>query len=91
MKSITGSQRKILEQLIFPESYATIMDETKLMRGEIRDDLMQMMHQGLIKAIGHKDQVLNKKNFFYDLDKVEDCFFQATHKGLKILKTGKLP
>lgn len=90
MKQISGTQRKILEHLIFPESYETIQEETKLKRGEIRDDLMQLMHQGLIKAIGQKEQLSTKKTFFYDLDKVEDCFFQATHKGLKLIKTGKL-
>jgi hypothetical protein len=86
MKKITGSQRIILEQLIFPESYSTIQDETKLQRGEIRDDLMQLLHQGLIKAVGQMEQPNLKKAFFYDLDHVESCFFQATTRGLNVLK-----
>ena len=86
MKKITGSQRNILEQLIFPESYNTIQEETKLQKGEIRDDLMQLLHQGLIKAVGQTEQSNLKKTIFYDLDHVEGCFFQATARGLNILK-----
>lgn len=86
MKKITGSQKSILERLIFPETYLTIQEETKLLRGEIRDDLMQLMHMGMVKAVGSNEQRENRKTYFYDLDHVESSFFQATPRGLKALK-----
>ena len=88
MKKITVSQKSILERLIFPETFFTIQEETKLQRGEIRDDLMQLMHMGLIKAVSSSPQQAGmRKTYFYDLDHVEASYFQATQKGLKAMKS----
>lgn len=86
MKKITGSQKSILDRLIFPETFFTIQEETKLQRGEIRDDLMQLLHLGMIKASSSSEPTNYSKTYFYDLDQVEASFFQATPRGLKALK-----
>lgn len=85
MLKVTLPQKSILDRLIFPETITTIQEETGMQKGEIKDDIMQLLHMGLIKAVGFHQKDL-KKMFFYDLDQVDGCLFQATPKGLKIIK-----
>lgn len=85
MIKVTIPQKNILQRLIFPESFSTIMEETGMRYGEIRDDIMQLLHLGLIKAVGLNPQDV-KKMVFYDLDNVNSCLFQATPRGLKVIK-----
>jgi hypothetical protein len=40
---------------------------------------------GLIKAVGLNPLDV-KKMVFYDLDNVDSCLFQATPRGLKVIK-----
>lgn len=86
MKKITGSQKSILERLIFPETFFTIQEETNMQRGEIRDDLTQLLHMGMVKASSSSQPTDYRKTYFYDSDQVEASLFQATPRGLKALK-----
>lgn len=84
MKKITSSQKQILSSLVFPESFDTIKEETAFQTGTIRDDLMQLLHMGLIKTLDAEKKV--KISPYYDLDNVQDYLFQATQRGLKYIQ-----
>lgn len=85
MKPISKSWISILKTIIFPENFDTILQETNLHHGSIRDDLMQMLNGGYIQAI---EEDCNEKPHFtsiYDSDNLNRYAFQATSKGLKLL------
>ena len=89
MKKIEASKRKIIESLLYPESFDTILEETELHRGEIRDDLMQMLNSGFIKAMVEGKEHHNNITSFFDSDNLEDYTFQATKRVLKALMVAK--
>lgn len=89
MKKIEASKRKIIESLLFPESFDTLLEETELQRGEMRDDLMQMLNSGHIKAMVEGKEQHDNITSFFDSDNLEEYTFQATKRGLKALTVAK--
>ncbi len=83
MRKLTKSERKVVERLIFPESFDSIMEETEMQFGELRDDLMNLVNYRFIKVI---DSDEDSKVAFYDSDNIRDFSFQATKAGLKSIK-----
>ncbi|MGM0546789.1 MAG: hypothetical protein ACQEST_08705 [Bacteroidota bacterium] len=83
---ITKTEKRVLERLIFPEKFQVILDETGLMQGELRDDLINLLSFGFIEAY---EQTGNKISLtsFYDTDNLQDFTFQATSKGLTEIKS----
>lgn len=79
-EKLTGSEKKILRELIFPETFDHIISETKLSYGEIRNDLIQLINHGYIEVcqIGPKQSAL-----YFDSDNVQFFSFKATKTGLK--------
>lgn len=88
MKKIEPSKQKIIESILYPESFQTILEETGLQRGEIRDDLIQLLNSGHIKAMVEGMEQHNMTSFF-DSDNLEEYTFQATQRGLKALMVAK--
>ncbi len=75
----TTSQKEVINTLIFTESYETLLAETGLKRGELRDDLIQLINAGMVEVYDeHQKTRLNG----YDNDRLELFSFRATHKGL---------
>lgn len=83
MKKITVSQKKVLESLVFSESYDTLLSESGLQRGELRDDLMQLINAGMIEVY-HLGE--NTRLSGYDADNLQYFSFRATRSGLNALK-----
>ncbi len=83
MRKLTKSEIKVIERLIFPESFDTIMEETEMNFGELRDDLMNLVNYRFVKVI---DADSDNKVAFYDSDNIRDFSFQATKSGLKSIK-----
>jgi len=77
---LTGSEKKILRELIFPETFDHIISETELSYGEIRNDLIQLMNHGYIKVCQSDS---NQSGIYFDSDNVQLFSFKATKTGLK--------
>ena len=86
MRKISPSEKKILELLIFTESFDTIRDETDLQYGEIRDDIITMHNAGLIEIYTGGNQSASRLNH-YDSDRPELFSYRATRKGINAIKT----
>jgi two-component system CheB/CheR fusion protein len=43
-RKITESEQQVLNKLIFPETFQDILDETGLLYGELRDDLINLLN-----------------------------------------------
>lgn len=79
MKKATLSQKKVLNQLIFIESFDTLLTETGLQRGELRDDLIQLINAGMIHVF---EPASLKQITAYDSDRLDLFSFRATSRGL---------
>ncbi|MFN1834293.1 hypothetical protein AB2B38_003435 [Balneola sp. MJW-20] len=85
MIKLTPSQIKILERLIFPETFDVIQEETDLQYGEIRDDLINLMNYRLIDVVDRSKPEPATTNF-YDADNLKESSFQLTKLGIKHIK-----
>jgi len=85
MRKVTTSEKKILDRLLYPESFYVIMQETGLSRGELRDDLINLINAGMIHTY-EQDQNSKKLTSFYDTDNLHNFSFRATQLGLRALK-----
>ncbi len=83
---ITKTEKRVLERLIFPEKFQDIMDETGLMQGELRDDLINLLSFGFVEAYERTGNKISLTSF-YDTDNLQDFTFQATSKGLAEIKS----
>jgi RIO-like serine/threonine protein kinase len=81
---ITTSEQSVLERLVFPEPFATIMEETGLKYGELRDDLINLLNFGFVEAYEVKGERITSTGF-YDADNLQDFTFRATSKGLSAI------
>ncbi|MDI6400666.1 hypothetical protein QLX67_01575 [Balneolaceae bacterium ANBcel3] len=87
MTSITASQKKILNALIFVEPHTHIAEETGLSRGEIRDDLTTLMHKNMIEVYEAEAEGIGNKVRHFDNDHPESYYYRATKAGLDALST----
>ncbi|HET6527694.1 MAG TPA: hypothetical protein VFG39_02995 [Balneolaceae bacterium] len=78
---ITKTERSVLEKLIFPEEFEDILEETGLLYGELRDDLINLLSFGFIEAYESGGSKVNLTGS-YDSDHLQNFTFQATSKGL---------
>lgn len=82
---ITSTERRVLERLIFPESFQIIMEETELLYGELRDDLINLLSFGFVEAYEDDGKRIALTSF-YDSDNLQNFTFRATKKGLMAIK-----
>lgn len=83
---ITKTEKRVLERLIFPEKFQDIREETGLLQGELRDDLINLLSFGFIEAYERTGNKIALTSF-YDTDNLQDFTFQATSKGLAEIKS----
>lgn len=84
MRKITASERLILDKAIYAESFYTLLEETQLQRGALRDDLMSLLNAGLLEAYD-LDKSGHRKTRFCDTDNLEQYAYRATRTGLNAL------
>lgn len=84
-RKTSSSERLVLERLIFPERFETVLEETGLQYGELRDDLINLMSFGFVEAY-ERDGDKIALTSFYDSDNLQDFTFRATKKGLSEIK-----
>lgn len=83
---ITKTEKRVLERLIFPEKFQDILEETGLLQGELRDDLINLLSFGFVEAYERSGNKIALTSF-YDTDNLQDFTFQATSKGLAEIKS----
>jgi len=82
---ISISERRVLQRLIFPESFQVIQEETGLLYGELRDDLINLLNFGFVEAYEDEGTKIALTTF-YDSDNLQDFTFRATKRGLSAIK-----
>ncbi|NGP88566.1 hypothetical protein [Fodinibius halophilus] len=85
-RKITKTEKRVLEKLIFPEKFQVIKEETQLLHGELRDDLINLLSFGFVEAYERTGNKIALTSF-YDTDNLQDFTFQATSKGLAEIKS----
>lgn len=85
-RKITKSEQQVLNKLIYPETFQDILDETGLLYGELRDDLINLLSYHLIEAYERSGNKISLTSF-YDADNLQDFTFRATSKGLSKIKS----
>lgn len=81
---ITPSERQILDLLIYPETFDSILEESGLARGTVRADLMNLVSHGFIEV--YEKSGKETVSPFYDSDHLEEFAFKATQTGLKAIQ-----
>ncbi|MDR8390834.1 hypothetical protein NC796_06785 [Aliifodinibius sp. S!AR15-10] len=84
-RKVSTSEQNVLGRLVFPESFETVLNETGLQYGELRDDLINLMSFGYIEAYEKKGNKIALTSF-YDADNLQDFTFRATKKGLSEIR-----
>lgn len=79
-EKLTDSEKRILRELIYPESFEHIQTETHLSYGEIRNDLIQLINHRFIQVYEENNEVSGS---YFDSDRIENFTFRATMSGLK--------
>lgn len=88
MPTLTKSERLILSRLLHQESLATLLQETGLVYGEIRDDITNLISGRMIEVFEDApDGATRIPSTFYDLDNLQDYYFRATKRGQSALNT----
>lgn len=88
MRKLTVSEKKILDRLIYPESFDIIQEETELEYGEIRDDLINLMSHHLVEVVD-PEQPEAGRTIFSDSDNLKKFTFRITKSGIKHLSKAK--
>ncbi|WP_020402036.1 hypothetical protein [Gracilimonas tropica] len=86
MRKLTPSERKILDRLIFPESFDVIQEETELAYGEIRDDIINLMNSRLIEVVDSDHSPADNSIQWFDSDNIKESTFRITKSGIKHMK-----
>lgn len=87
-RKVSTSERNVLSKLVFPETFQTILEETGLQYGELRDDLINLMSFGFIEAYERQGNKIALTSF-YDADNLQDFTFRATKKGLAQIRVNR--
>jgi hypothetical protein len=82
---LTPSENAILRELIYPEPFSHIQEETGLSYGAIRDDLIKLINHGYIEVFD--SATLISVSPFYDSDNIHQFSFKATKTGLKRIQS----
>ena len=85
MRKLYTSEIEVLSRLIFPETYDVLLEETRLPRGALRDDLITLINFRLIEVWQSASVEINRTTS-YDSDHIEEYTFRATVKGLKHIR-----
>ncbi len=82
---LTPSEKEVLSYLIFPEPFQSILEESGMQKGALRDDLMHLVSHGYIEV--YDLEGVNPVSPFYDSDNLQNFAFKATKTGLKVIQT----
>lgn len=80
-QKLTPSEKTIIRELIFMESFQHLANETGFSFGTIRDDLITLINHQMVEVFDTESgQTVSP---FYDSDNIQQFSFKATKAGLK--------
>jgi hypothetical protein len=82
---LTPSEKQVLSYLIFPETFNSILEESGMQQGALRDDLMHLVSHGYIEVF--EPDGIHSVSPFYDSDNLQNFAFKATKTGLKVIQS----
>ncbi len=85
-RPLLKSERKILGLLIFMEPYDSLLSDSELQPGELRDDLINLIDARLIQVFESKTKTIPVPISFCDTDHLEEFSFRVTQDGLNAIK-----
>lgn len=80
----TNDQCHILSFLIYPETFHQLLGETRMQKGTLRSDLMDLISHGFIEVYEADRETLVSP--FYDTDNMGLFAYKATKQGLKVIE-----
>ncbi|WP_158607375.1 hypothetical protein [Rhodohalobacter sp. SW132] len=83
-KKISNTEKTILRELIFIESFSHLLEETGYTYGTLRDELINLINRGYIDV--YSEDGSHSVSPFYDSDNIQQFQFQATKSGLKTIQ-----
>jgi hypothetical protein len=83
MMKLTPSEKEVLSYLIFPEPFQSILEESGMPQGALRDDIMNLVSHGYIEVYDLEGS--QSVSPFYDSDNLQNFAFKATKTGLKAM------
>ena len=81
---LTDSEKKVLDFLIFPETFERLREESGMDSGSLRDDLMHLISHGYIEVF--EKNGTQSVSPFYDTDNLHLFSFKATKTGLGVIQ-----
>lgn len=87
MRKLSKSEKLVISSLIHLESMETLIAETGLLYGEVRDDITNLISTRLIEVFEEPaDGGMHQRTSFYDLDNLNRYLFRATVRGHVAIK-----
>lgn len=86
MRPLLPSEKKVISLLVFVESYDSLLSDSGLQPGELRDDLINLIDAGLIEVFESENDARAIPTFYCDTDHLEQFSFRATRAGLNAIK-----
>ncbi len=83
MRKLTKSEQLVLSRLLHLESMETLLNETGLQYGELRDDLTNLISLRQIEVFNEE---ASERVSFYDLDNLQNYYFRVSKRGLEALR-----
>lgn len=80
-RKLTPSEKTIVRELIFMESFQHLEEETGLGYGTLRDDLITLINHRMVEVFDTESE--QPVSPFYDSDNIRQFSFKATNAGLK--------
>lgn len=86
MRPLLPSEKKIIGLLVYVESYDSLLSDSGLQPGELRDDLINLIDAGYIQVFESDENTQSIPTFYCDTDHLEQFSFRATRSGLNAVK-----
>ncbi len=83
MIELNPIQIKILQALIFPEPFDTLVEEIKASQPVIGAELKALIVLGLVTAVEEDSKGRFKSSIYYDSDNMRAFCYQTTARGLE--------
>lgn len=87
MKEIDSYEKKVLQLVYFPETYAAIVEEANISEFIVGDCIRSLSHKKMLFAM-KKDPVTGKFSILYifDKDNLQNYYYQITGLGMEALE-----
>lgn len=86
MRPLLPSEKKVIGLLVYVEPYDSLLSDSGLQPGELRDDLINLIDAGLVEVFESRKDKKPIQTFYCDTDHLDQFSFRATRAGLNAIK-----